>query len=210
MEWIQLPVGPLQTNAYIVYNREGSCLIIDPGEEKKKIQRFIQGKKLKPKAILLTHAHFDHIGAVDAIREEYHIPVYVHQSEKKWLTNPLLNGSSFFEGIEPVVIKPADKLFTGSGELSIGGFTFYLFETPGHSPGSVSFYFQENGFILAGDTLFEGSIGRTDLKGGQESQLLKSIQQTLLTLPEETYVLPGHDRITTIGQEKWHNPFLKK
>jgi glyoxylase-like metal-dependent hydrolase (beta-lactamase superfamily II) len=208
MEWIQLPVGPLQTNAYVIYNDEGSCLIIDPGEEKNKIRRFIQRKRLQPKAILLTHAHFDHIGAVEAIREEYKIPVYLHQAEKKWLSNPSLNGSSSFEGIEPVVVNPADQLIAEDGEISIGEFTFYLYETPGHSPGGVSFYFKEEGFILVGDTLFEGSIGRTDLKGGQEAQLLKSIRQKLLTLPEDTYVLPGHDGVTTIGQEIAQNPFL--
>lgn len=210
MEWIQLPLGPLQTNAYIIYNKEGSCLIVDPGEEKNKIRRFIQRKKLQPKAILLTHAHFDHIGAADAIREEYKIPLYLHQAEKKWLSNPALNGSASFEEIQPVVVNPADQLFTKSGKCSIGEFTFYVYETPGHSPGGVSFYFQEDGFVVVGDTLFEGGIGRTDLKGGQETQLLKSIRQTLLHLPEDTYVLPGHEGITTIGQEIKHNPFLKK
>lgn len=209
MKWIQLPVGPLQTNAYVIYNQEGSCLIIDPGEEKNKIQQFIKRKGLQPQAILLTHAHFDHIGAVEAVRETYKIPVYLHQAEKKWLSNPALNGSSSFEGIDPIIIGPADQLFMGEGALVIGGFTFYLYETPGHSPGSVSFYFEEAGFIFVGDALFKGSIGRTDLKGGHEAQLLKSIQQKLLTLPEDTYVLPGHDSVTTIGQEKAHNPFLK-
>ena len=208
MEWIQMPLGPLQTNAYIVYNNEGSCLIIDPGEEKNKIIQFVQKKRLQPKAILLTHAHFDHIGAVDPIREEYSIPVYLHQAEKKWLPNPSLNGSAIFEGVEPIIVKHPDQLFTREGELTIEGFQFYLLETPGHSPGGVSFYFEEDGFIIVGDTLFEGGIGRTDLKGGQEQQLLKSIHNKLLTLPNDTYVLPGHDAVTTIGQETDHNPFL--
>lgn len=208
MEWIQLPLGPLQTNAYIVYNNEGSCLIIDPGEEKNKIIQFVQKKRLQPKAILLTHAHFDHIGAVDPIREEYSIPVYLHQAEKKWLPNPSLNGSAIFEGVQSISVKHADQLFTKEGVLSVEGFQFFLLETPGHSPGGVSFYFEEDGFIIVGDTLFEGGIGRTDLKGGQEQQLLKSIHNKLLTLPNDTYVLPGHDGVTTIGQETDHNPFL--
>ncbi|OMP66165.1 MBL fold metallo-hydrolase [Domibacillus epiphyticus] len=210
MEWIQLPLGLLQTNAYIVYNDEKSCLIIDPGEEEKKIRHFIQKKGLQPKAILLTHAHFDHIGAVDSIREWYSIPVYLHQAEKKWLSNPSLNGSSNYEGIQPFVVNQANQFFTKEGEHSIGGISFYLHETPGHSPGSVSFYFKEDGFIIVGDTLFEGGIGRTDLKGGQEGQLLKSIHNKLLTLPEDTYVLPGHGGVTTIGQETVHNPFLNE
>lgn len=209
MEWIQLPLGPLQTNAYIVYNDERSCLIIDPGEEEHKIRQFIRKKGLLPKAILLTHAHFDHIGAVDSIRECYSIPVYLHRAEKKWLSDSSLNGSSHYEGIQPMVVNQADQLFTNDGELSIGGFSFYLYETPGHSPGGVSFYFKEEGFVIVGDTLFEGGIGRTDLPGGQEKQLLKSIHNKLLTLPEDTYVLPGHDGVTTIGQELDYNPFLK-
>ena len=208
MEWIQLPLGPLQTNAYIVYNNEGSCLIIDPGAEENKIRQFIQKKGLHPKAILLTHAHFDHIGAVDPIREGYGISVYLHQAEKKWLMNPLLNGSAIFEGIQPIVVNQADQLFTKAGEHLIGEFSFYLLETPGHSPGGVSFYFKKEGFIIVGDTLFKGGIGRTDLKGGQEKQLLKSIHNELLILPKDTYVLPGHDGVTTIGQEIKHNPFL--
>lgn len=208
MEWIQLPLGPLQTNAYIVYNDEGACLIIDPGGEEHKIRQFIRKKGLQPKAILLTHAHFDHIGAVDPIREGYSIPVYLHRAEKKWLSNPSLNRSSHYEGIEPMSLNQADQLFTKEGELSIGGFSFYLYETPGHSPGGVSFYFKRDGFIIVGDTLFESGIGRTDLPGAHEEQLLRSIQNKLLTLPEDTYVLPGHDGVTTIGREITHNPFL--
>ncbi|MCP3764161.1 MBL fold metallo-hydrolase [Domibacillus sp. A3M-37] len=210
MDWIRLPLGLLQTNAYVVYNKKGRCLIVDPGGEEKKIHQFVQKKKLKPQAILLTHAHFDHIGAVDVLREKYNIPAYVHQKEKKWLSNPLLNGSEQYEGVASVAVKGADHLFSKEEELAIGGFTFQLFETPGHSPGSVSFYFKESGLVIVGDTLFEGGIGRTDLKGGQESQLLKSIRQKLFLLPEGTYVLPGHDQVTTIGQEIKHNPFFNK
>lgn len=209
MEWIGLPAGALQANAYVIYEK-GRALLVDPGGEGNKIRRFIRQKKLQPEAILLTHAHFDHIGAVEPLRKEYSIPVYLHHAEKKWLFNPALNGSASFEGIEPIVVNAADQLFTGEGRLSIGSFSFDMYETPGHSPGSVSFYFKEGGFVVAGDTLFEGSIGRTDLKGGQETQLLKSIRQKLLTLPDDTYVLPGHDSVTTIGREKENNPFLKK
>ncbi|KIL44393.1 MBL fold metallo-hydrolase [Jeotgalibacillus soli] len=208
MEWIQLPLGPLQTNAYIIYNSDRKCLIIDPGEEAQKIRQFIQKKGLQPQAILLTHAHFDHIGAVDPIRQEYRIPVYLHQAEKKWLSDPSLNGSTFFAGIQPIEVDSADKVFPQSGEISIGDFSFTLLETPGHSPGGVSFYFHKEGFVIVGDTLFEGSIGRTDLPGGKEQELLKSIHNELLTLPEDTYVLPGHGGVTSIAQEMDHNPFI--
>ncbi|MEW9500413.1 MBL fold metallo-hydrolase [Jeotgalibacillus marinus] len=208
MEWIQIPLGPLQTNAYIVYNDEQNCLIIDPGEEETKLRQFIEQKKLTPTAIILTHAHFDHIGAVDPIRDHYKIPVYVHEEEKKWLSDSSKNGSSFFQGIQPITARDADYLYDTQGECTIGGFSFQLFNTPGHSPGSVSFYFKQSGVVIAGDTLFQGSIGRTDLPRGNHDVLIKSIHQKLLTLPEDTYVLPGHGPVTTISQEMNTNPFL--
>ncbi len=208
MEWIQIPLGPLQTNAYIVYNGERNCLIIDPGEEETKLRQFIEQKRLTPTAIILTHAHFDHIGAVDPIRDHYKIPVYVHEEEKKWLSDSSKNGSSLFQGIQPITVRDADHLYDTQGECTIGGFSFQLFETPGHSPGSVSFYFKQSGVVIAGDTLFQGSIGRTDLPRGNHDVLIKSIHQKLLTLPEDTYVLPGHGPVTTISQEMNTNPFL--
>ncbi len=207
MEWYQLPLGPLQTNCYVLSNRNNSCLIIDPGEEAEKVFRYLNQKKLKPAAILLTHAHFDHIGAVEPIRAKYSVPVYLHTQEKKWLTDPVLNGSRLF-GMGEVKAEPADYLLSGNQDLSIGEFTFTVLETPGHSPGSISFYFQEAGLVASGDALFQGSIGRTDLPGGSHETLLKSIHKKLLVMPEETLVLSGHGPVTTIGQEMDSNPFL--
>ena len=208
MNWYPLPLGPLQTNCYILSEKDSSCLIIDPGEEPEKIIQYISGKKLKPKAILLTHAHFDHIGAVDPIREKYSLPVYIHRKEAKWLSDPALNGSQSFLGGQMIIAKSADHLISAEQEMEIGGFLFKIFETPGHSPGSVSFYFEKAGLIASGDTLFQSSIGRTDLRGGNESELLKNIHEKLLILPEDTIVLPGHGPATTIGQEMDSNPFL--
>jgi glyoxylase-like metal-dependent hydrolase (beta-lactamase superfamily II) len=207
MEWYQLPLGPLQTNCYILSNRNNSSLIIDPGEESEKVFRYLNQKKLKPAAILLTHAHFDHIGAVEPIREKYSIPVYIHIQEKKWLADPALNGSQLF-GMGQVKAKPADHVLSGQQELTIGEFTFTVLETPGHSPGGISFYFKEAGLVASGDALFQGSIGRTDLPGGSHETLLKSIHKKLLVLPEETLVLSGHGPVTTIGQEMESNPYL--
>jgi hydroxyacylglutathione hydrolase len=206
MDWKQIPLGPLQTNCYIL-TKGDACLVIDPGDEGQKLIKKIEELKVKPQAILLTHAHFDHIGAVDEVRDEYKIPVYIHEKEAKWLLDPSLNGSQFFMG-NLVRLKPADQIFVEEKVQSVGDFTFQLFETPGHSPGSVSFYFEEAGFVLSGDALFYGSIGRTDLSGGNHDQLLKSIHDKLLTLPEETYCLPGHGPVTTIGNEMDSNPFL--
>ncbi|GHH96977.1 MBL fold metallo-hydrolase [Neobacillus kokaensis] len=208
MKWQQLPLGSIQTNCYIVENPDRSCLIFDPGGDAKKLINLIHTRGIKPLAILLTHAHFDHIGAVDEIREMYKIPVYVHKQEEKWLGDPALNGSQFFPLIEPLKVKPADHIINEEGLMKIADFEMRVYHTPGHSPGSLSFYFENEGVVISGDALFQGSIGRTDLPGGNQTQLLKSIHDKLLTLPEDTYVLSGHGDVTTITNEMDSNPFL--
>jgi hydroxyacylglutathione hydrolase len=208
MKWFRLPLGPLQTNCYVLTEKDGSCLIIDPGEEGNKLHSWLKEKKLKPSAILLTHAHFDHIGAVDFIRDLYSIPVYLHTKEAKWLSDPSLNGSGKFMMIEPIKIKDADVYFQKEEECQIGSFQFQVLETPGHSPGSVSFYFKDEALVVSGDALFQGSIGRTDLIGGSHDQLMKSIHDKLLTLPEDTLVLSGHGPETIMVDEMNSNPFL--
>ncbi|MFD2681229.1 MBL fold metallo-hydrolase [Bacillus seohaeanensis] len=208
MNWERIPLGALQTNCYVVWNEKNQCLVIDPGEEGEKIISFLKDKQLKPLAILLTHAHFDHIGAVDVLRERYSIPLYVHEKEAKWLLDPALNGSQLFMMGEMIRLKPADYVLTSEDTLQIENFSLELFATPGHSPGSISFYIKEMNAVIAGDTLFMGSIGRTDLPGGNHKELLASIHDNLLVLPEETAVLPGHGPETTIGNEMDSNPFL--
>ncbi|MCL6574285.1 MAG: MBL fold metallo-hydrolase [Bacillus sp. (in: Bacteria)] len=208
MKWQQIALGALQTNCYLVANSDRSCLIFDPGAEGKKLINLLNQRKLKPSAIMLTHAHFDHIGAVDEIRDLYKIPVFIHKLEEKWLGDPALNGSQLFMPEDSLTVNPANHIIKDEGSMKIADFEFSIFQTPGHSPGSVSYYFAKAGFVIAGDALFQGSVGRTDLRGGNESQLLKSIHEKLLTLPEETYVLPGHGPVTTIGAEMDSNPFL--
>jgi len=207
MKWRQLPLGPLQTNCYLFFNEKKECLIIDPGGDGKKLISLLEQQHIKPLAILLTHAHFDHIGAVDDVRKQWSIPVYVHKNEKDWLSDSSLNGSQFFMAGAVSVAEP-DKLIKGEGKLEIGEFSLQVYETPGHSPGSVSFYAQEAGIVFSGDALFAGSIGRTDLPGGNHEQLIKSIHNKLLNLPEETIVLSGHGPETSIEQEMESNPFL--
>lgn len=208
MKWIQRPLGPLQTNAYIIYNESRECLIIDPGEEGAALNNWLKSKKLSPLAILLTHAHFDHIGAVDEVRTMWDIPVYIHEKEKKWLVDPSKNGSRLFPIGKEIKINPADHLFTKEQVLTISTFSCKVLETPGHSPGSVSFYFEDSAVIFSGDVLFEGSIGRTDLPGGNHELLLNSIHKKLLVLPEDVIVCSGHGNVTNIQVEMDSNPFL--
>ena len=207
MKWTQMPLGQMQTNCYVLEKEDSTCLIFDPGSEGEKLIQFLKEQDLNPVGIVLTHAHFDHIGAVDVIRDEYRIPVYVHKNEKDWLTTPSLNLSDFMK-VGKIQVKEADVLINEEQELTIGSFTFQVFETPGHSPGSISLYFADEGIAVVGDALFNGSIGRTDLPGGDSEQLLQSIHEKLLGLPEETIVLCGHRQVTTIGNEMNSNPFL--
>lgn len=181
-------------------------MIIDPGAETARIKKFLTDNDLTPIAILLTHAHFDHIGAVDDIREHYRIPVYIHPTEKEWLMNPKLNGSSYFP-LGEVKMKPADYLFE-LGHMSLGAFQFEVIHTPGHSPGGVTFIFEEQATIISGDCLFKEGMGRTDLVGGDQSTLFNSIRE-LYKLPKHFKVLPGHGPDTRIDYEKEHNPFIK-
>lgn len=209
MRWEQIPLGLLQTNCYCIHN-EKECIIFDPGAGEDYLINWLDERKLKPLAVFLTHAHFDHIGAVDIVRENYSSPVYIHELEAEWLLDPVLNGSQTFFPNQLVRTKPADQIIYDEKIITIGPFTFEVFETPGHSPGSVSYYVKEEGIIISGDTLFNGSIGRTDLPGGDYQQLMKSINEKLLTLPEHTICLPGHGPVTTIAQEKQKNPFLNQ
>lgn len=203
-----LPLGPIQANCYLISNSDGECLIIDPGEESDKIRETIQDTHLKPIAVLLTHAHFDHIGALDSIRQHYDIPVYIHKEENLWLRNPELNGSAKYPMFPPVVCNLADHLINVEGLLRVGPFEIEVRHTPGHSPGSVSFVFHDDRFVIVGDTLFKQGIGRTDLPGGNTHQLLTAIEQKLLSLDEDYRIYPGHGPKTTPKAEMDSNPFL--
>ncbi|WP_153123503.1 MBL fold metallo-hydrolase [Peribacillus tepidiphilus] len=208
MEWKQIPLGPLQTNCYILWNEKRECIIFDPGDQPERIKKFVKENNLVPIAVLLTHAHFDHIGALDSIRDEFKIEAYLHQKEASWLSDPSQNLSQLFMPNKQIIQRKAENHLKEEGSLKIGSFSFQVLETPGHSPGSVSFYHQESSTVFSGDALFQGSIGRTDLPKGNQAELIESIHTKLLTLPEETIVLPGHGPVTTVGQEMDHNPFL--
>ncbi|ASN05240.1 MBL fold metallo-hydrolase [Virgibacillus necropolis] len=200
-----MSLGPLGTNCYLMYN-DRDALIIDPGGDADLIIDFFKDKSFIPKAILLTHAHFDHIGAVDQVRNTYNIDVYLHKNEKDWLEDSKLNGSILFTP-EPISIKKAEYDLEEGG-MQIESFSFDVLHTPGHSPGSVCFFFKESGILIGGDALFNRGVGRTDLPGGNMEQLKESIRTKLYTLDNSVVVYPGHGPETTIGQEKLHNPFI--
>ncbi|MBO0586496.1 MBL fold metallo-hydrolase [Sporosarcina sp. E16_8] len=202
------PLGPIQTNCYIISDESGNCLIMDPGEESGRLINKVKSKELTPVAILLTHAHFDHIGAVDSIRDRYAIPVYIHEEEQGWLSDPRLNGSAKYPGLPDVRTRKADKLISHEGMMTVGPFEFEVRHTPGHSPGSVSYIFGPSRFAIVGDTLFQQGVGRTDLPGGNTGVLLTSIHDKLLSLDDDFIIYPGHGPATTPEEEKDSNPFL--
>ncbi|SDI32252.1 MBL fold metallo-hydrolase [Natribacillus halophilus] len=207
MNWKQAPLGPAQTNAYVLHNQEGEAVIFDPGGAGEAFEAALKRDNITPLAILLTHAHFDHIGALDHIRDAFNIPVYLHKREESWLADPEKNLSIAMTP-EGITSRPADYLLAGEKTLPVGPFTFQLYETPGHSPGSLSYYHEATGTVFSGDVLFQAGIGRTDLPGADEGTLLGSIHHKLLELPENTAVACGHGPTTTIAAEMDTNPFL--
>lgn len=204
----KLSLGMLGTNCYILYDDEKNALIVDPGSEPDVIKQFIYDEQLTPHAILLTHAHFDHIGAVDAIRKAFNIAVYMHEQEANWLTDPNLNRSAISMN-QPIVTDPPEHTFKSDTDtLEISTFSCSVIHTPGHSPGSVSYIFAEHACIVSGDVLFRRGVGRTDLPGGSFAVLQHSLREKLYSLPDHYTVYPGHGEPTTIGEEKQLNPFV--
>jgi glyoxylase-like metal-dependent hydrolase (beta-lactamase superfamily II) len=204
--------SPFQENTYVVYNQTGLCFIIDPGcyfdAEKETLKSFIELQGLKPVALLNTHCHLDHVFGNKFIAETYGLTLHLHRQEEQVLQFAPSSGLMWnipfdnYQG-EFTWLQAGDKLQLGTDELLV-------LEAPGHSPGHICFYCEAQHFLIGGDVLFKGSIGRTDLPGGDLNTLLHSIRTQLFTLPNNTVVYNGHGEPTTIGEEKTSNPYLQQ
>ena len=204
MKVIPVMTGALLENAYIATDGDsGTAIVIDPGDDARKIEEQIDRLGLEVSYILLTHGHADHIGAVDELRKRYHAKVAVHEKDAEMLTSGTANLSSFMG--RPFSIGPADILLKDGDTINAGNLTLRVLHTPGHSQGSVCFL--GNGVLFSGDTLFEGSIGRTDFPGSNMEEMRASLQR-LKELAEDYDVYPGHGALTTLGREKAMNPYM--
>jgi len=203
--------SPIQENTYLLFNEFNNCIIIDPGcyfeEEREILAQYILSNQLKPQILLNTHCHLDHVFGNKFIAEKYQLIPQIHPNEKQVLdyapTSGLIYNMPFDNYVGPLkYIQAGEKIHLGNDELDS------IF-TPGHSPGSLSFYCKSQGFLIGGDVLFNRSIGRTDLPGGNLETLISSIKNKLFVLPDETIVYSGHGETTNIGDEKRENPFLR-
>jgi len=207
MKVYPLPVGSYQTNCYILSVGE-RAVIVDPGDDVNKIVTYLGTNGLVPEAILITHGHFDHIGALEEIQKQYDIDVYVHKDEVDYLTNPELN-LSHRPGRGGISMELSRlKIIEEDEVVELLGQEVQTLHVPGHSLGSLVFYVKEAGFAVVGDVLFKSSIGRSDFPNGDHEQLISGIKSKLMVLPDDTIVYPGHGGATLIGTEKRNNPFL--
>jgi hydroxyacylglutathione hydrolase len=201
-----LPVGMTQANCYIVGCEKTKLgAVIDPGDEGERILEAIEDSDLKITHVLLTHAHFDHMGAADEVVKATGAPLALHPDDL-----PLLNaaGGAIFFGLSSPPIPDVSIRLAADQAIVVGELTLRVLHTPGHTPGHVTFYEPNRGVIFDGDVLFAQGIGRTDLPGGSYEALMSSIQEGLMTLPDETVVYSGHGPATTIGRERIMNPWL--
>ena len=201
-------VGPVSTNCYFLVNEElREAVIVDPGENARQIQGYLAENELKPVAILLTHGHFDHMMAATALRDAYGIKVYATAKEKELLNSSTLNLSKGF--LRTDYTMDADIYCKEGDEFYLAGCSIRVLETPGHTPGGCCYYIPSQNMMFSGDTLFYGSIGRTDFPGGSFKELSRSIKEKLYVLPAETICYSGHGEATKVGFEKEHNPYVR-
>ena len=206
MEVKCLVLGMIRTNCYIIYTDDTKkAVIIDPAADAKKIIREISDLSVVPEAVLLTHGHFDHMVAADALRKEYGIPVCILEEDAPLLEDATKNCSAIFF---TAYVTKADQMLRDGQMLEFLDEKLQVIATPGHTIGSCCYYAKEEGMLFSGDTLFQGSIGRTDLPTAKPSKIHTSIREKLFVLPEDTVVFTGHGEETTIGEEKANNPYV--
>lgn len=203
--------NPFQENTYLIINEQKLCWIVDPGmydiNETNRFFSYLSDNGLKPQSIINTHTHIDHIFGVSDVMKKYDIPFGINEKDSPVLNAAVASAMMFGLAFSNT---PKPGFYIADNEvMKLGDDTIEVRFTPGHSPGSVSFYHAEGNWVIGGDVLFSGSIGRTDLPGGNFETLISSIKTQLLTLPEETVVYSGHGPATTVGDEKMYNPFLK-
>lgn len=212
------PTGSFQANCFVLAHEAGPCVVVDPGEgAEQPLDDLLRRHRLDPVAVLLTHGHFDHIFAVTPVCDGNDIPAWIHPEDRVLLTDPLralsAEARQFFGGRVTLREPREVRLLADGASVELAGLTLTVDHTPGHTPGSVIFRSvagERSGpaMLVSGDTLFAGSIGRTDLPGGDHEQMLASLRDKILVLDDETVVLPGHGPQTTIGRERASNPFL--
>ena len=205
LELQQMVLGPVYTNCYFLKNKEtGEALIVDPADSPNRIFQKVEDMGAKPVGILLTHGHFDHVTAMEELRRDLGVPVYACEQEQAVLADPDKNLSVQFQG-GGLHLK-ADMLLKDGETFEAAGYTFQMLHTPGHTEGSCCYYVKSERVLFSGDTLFEGSYGRIDFPTGSGRQMIHSVADILLNLPDDTNVYPGHMGYTTIADEKQYNP----
>lgn len=206
MDIEQLEVGLFASNCYIVGNDASEALIIDPGDDAARILEVIRRNDLQVKAYLLTHGHVDHVSALAEVVSAFPAPVAIHPIDGRWAFEPVNQMPPYYD--TPKAPPSIERHFDDGQEWTDAGFRYRVLFTPGHAPGHVSLYFEDEGVLFAGDVLFRGSVGRIDLPGGNIRDMEQSLRK-LMTLPDDTVVYSGHGPKTTIGQERRTNPFLR-
>lgn len=206
MQVIPIVVGAFQVNCYLATSGNGQALVIDPGEDAGQIAVALRERKLTVAAYLITHGHMDHLGGLEELTRQFPAPVSMHPADAAWAFGADNKMPPYYDAPE----RPAGKIraLVDGQQGDDGGLRYEVITTPGHSPGCVCYYFQTEKTLFTGDTLFNGSIGRTDFEGSDEALMEKSLRR-LAQLPDDTLVYPGHGPRTTIGREKKNNPFLR-
>jgi hydroxyacylglutathione hydrolase len=205
----QLPLGPLQTNCYLIGCEETlQAAVVDPSWNGRSIVATAETDGWEITHILLTHSHFDHVGGLEEVKALTGAPIYIHAEAVEMLNNTTMSAAFFGLRVSPP--PSPDEYLSDGQEIQLGELLIQVMYTPGHAPGHVSFYLPDYRVVFDGDVLFQDGIGRTDLPGGDYATLMETIQEKLLTLPDETKVFSGHGPATTIGQERRNNPFLQE